>query len=529
MSWFYNLKTSVKLISSFLLISCIMIFVGFYGMSNLKNMNDTLDDMYDNNLLPVSYLLQAQVDFTDLRVVARDLYIRKGAAERNERIEDYETLRSNIERLVKEFRNTELSDDSRALMGSFDQLWKEYNEEYAKTIAFSQAGKDSEALGIVTGSLADKAEELKQLITSLVQNNIDEADQFSKDGDELYQSSTTITIAIIVTATILCSLFGYVISQIIAKPLNRVVKVVTKVAEGDLRELIDIRTKDEIGRVANATDDMVRNLRRIVGDILGSSQSVSAAAQQISASTEEIAGGSANQASAAQTINELFGELSAAIHSVAQNTETASELSNKTVTIAREGSEVIKSSAESMNAVSSQMSRLEDDSQKIGEIIEVIEDIADQTNLLALNAAIEAARAGEQGRGFAVVADEVRKLAERSGEATKQIAGIIKGMQENTRLSVSAVQESVQFSRNTGESFQQIVTMVNDSGQKVMEIAAASEEQAAQASSVLTAVESISAATEEAAASSEETAATAQSLAELAEELQHSVSIFKFN
>lgn len=180
-----------------------------------------------------------------------------------------------------------------------------------------------------------------------------------------------------------------------------------------------------------------------------------------------------------------------------------------------------------MTRVNEQMSKLEEDSNKIGEIIEVIDDIAEQTNLLALNAAIEAARAGDQGRGFAVVADEVRKLAERSGEATKQITKIIKGMQDNTAQSVKAVEDGVVASQKTGEAFEHIMAMVNETAHKVTEIAAASEQQAAQSSEVLGSIESISAATEEAAASSEETASTAQSLAQLAEELNSSVSIFK--
>jgi methyl-accepting chemotaxis protein len=345
----------------------------------------------------------------------------------------------------------------------------------------------------------------------------------------LSSMKTSLLVVSVVSAVLFLILVGLYINFSISRPLDRMVALVGKVASGDLRETGDIVRKDEIGQMAKSISNMVLNLRKTVGSILVSAESVSAAAQQISASTEQIASGSTHQATAAQTMNELFRELSVAINSVAESAEQASELSNNTMGIARDGGQVVRTSIESMNLVNQQMSRLEEDSNKIGEIIGVIDDIADQTNLLALNAAIEAARAGDQGRGFAVVADEVRKLAERSSEATKQITSIIKGMQHNTQQSVKAVGEGVISSQKTGESFDSIITMVNDSANKVTEIAAASEQQAAQSSDVMGSIESISAATEEAAASSQETAATAQSLAQLAEELNHSVSIFKIN
>ncbi len=526
MKWFYNLKTSVKFISSFLVISAIMAFIGIYGLGNLSKVNRSLDDLYANQLIAVKSLQQAQVGFNEMRLNLRKLYMAKDADVIASTKASYQNAIESIVNSMDEFEKTKLSDASRKGIESYDKMWDKYIEVYERAVGLKDSGNLEEMERVIDGEYQTVTQQLKDVLASLVEINMNEANEARKNGAHIYSSSRSITIAILIAAVAISIAFGYWIARMISNPLNRVVGLVKKVADGDLRETVNLDTKDEIGVLGGAIDAMVLNLRRIVGSILTGAQSLAAASEQISASSEEIASGNASQANSAQTISELFKELSSAIHSVAQNTELASELSDKAIDVAKDGGAIIQSSMDSMNAVSGKMSLLEDDSQKIGDIIEVIEDIADQTNLLALNAAIEAARAGEQGRGFAVVADEVRKLAERSSEATKQITGIIKGMQENTKQSVAAVHDSAELSRKTGESFRQIAGMVNDAGHKVSEIAAASEEQAAQASTVQEAVESISAATEEAAAASQETAATAQSLSALAQDLQRSVAIF---
>ncbi|MEK5256572.1 methyl-accepting chemotaxis protein [Paenibacillus sp. FSL F4-0125] len=346
-------------------------------------------------------------------------------------------------------------------------------------------------------------------------------------GAKSVQNSMIIVMVITAILIVFLSIF---ISGSIAKPIRIVSEQLKRVAQGDLSDANKkIKNKDEVGELWLNLQDMITNLRSLMSNVASVSEQVAAASQQISATTEEISGGSMNQANSAQIMSQLVKELTNAIESVAESAEEASELSNQTERIAQEGGKVVTESIEGMTSVNEQMSRLELDSNKIGDIIEVIDDIAEQTNLLALNAAIEAARAGDQGRGFAVVADEVRKLAERSGDATKQITEIIKGMQNNTGLSVKSVSQAVKKTAKISEAFDSIVRMVNHSTEKVHEIAAASEEQAAQSKEVLNSIVTISAASEEAAAASQETAATTQSLARLAEDLNEAISIFKLN
>lgn len=359
-------------------------------------------------------------------------------------------------------------------------------------------------------------------------------EQYANDtiqqNHKLKQRAEVTIIVIALVLFIVSLLLAYKLTRYITRNLDSLAVAFGRIQEGDLlNSTVEVSSKDEIGQIANHLNEMVSKLHTLIVKVKETSENVAAAAQELSASTEEIASGSTDQAHSAQTINTLFKELSNAIHSVAQSAEKASELSGKTLGVAKDGEEVVRSSIDSMQNIDRQMNVLEENSNKIGEIIEVIDDIADQTNLLALNAAIEAARAGEQGRGFAVVAEEVRKLAERSGVATKEITRIIKAMQDNTKQSVAAVATGVASTQRTGEAFENIITMVNESAQNVVEIAAASEQQAAQSSEVLTSIDSISASTEMAAASCEETASTAQSLAQMAEELNVAVSIFRIN
>ncbi|SFB54102.1 methyl-accepting chemotaxis protein [Cohnella sp. OV330] len=528
MRWFGHLKISFKLGIAFALMAVLLVFIGTTGLRQLGKMNDALGDLYDNNLIPVSSMSEAQTQYELIRVNLRDYNaFGESAAQKRDYENRVKAAEAELIRQVDIYRPTEKTPPEIEQLAQFDNAWKEYDATLQKALQFAGNDDHDAVVKLLQGDLKAKGDAVSKALDDLVALNVKIADETSDNGDRMYATARGTTFAVIAAALLLSVALGFYISRHISRPLRRTVELVGRVAQGDLRETSDIDTRDEVGSLAASVNRMIEDLRGTVARIQFSAENVSSATQQISASTEEIAGGSSNQANSAQTMTELFKELSEAIGSVARSAEHASDLSNAAMEIAQDGSRVVEASIKGMNEVNAQMSRLAQDSEQVGEIVSVIDDIAEQTNLLALNAAIEAARAGDQGRGFAVVADEVRKLAERSGEATKQIAQIVKGMQANTRRSVEAVASGLAGSQRTGEAFGGILAKVSESAGRVAEIAAASEQQAAQSSDMMASIESISAAAEEAAASSQETAATAQTLAGLADELNSSVAMFR--
>lgn len=531
MRWFLNKKTSFKLLSTFILIAVILAGVSTYAMTNMNRIHQIGSDMYTQALQPMENMAKAQNELLQLRITWRDIATSEDNEELEAKTEELKKIRKDVEENIGiytdsyESESAEAQQEAQEFHDMFMADFKAYNDLMDQAIQSVVADRRSFAqldddLYGYHNRLTNSLEEIWELDMSL-------SEEEYVDSNKTFSTTIKIMIAIVVITLIICIALGMMLTRIIARPLDNMADLLEKVAQGDLTVTTNIQTNDEIGRLAESLNKMVFQMRETVGNILSAAGNLSASASQVSAATEEIASSSTEQANSAQTMNELFKELSDAISAVAQNTEQAAELSNRAIKVAQDGEKVVLSSVEGSNLVSERVAQLEEDSNKIGEIIEVIDDIADQTNLLALNAAIEAARAGEQGRGFAVVADEVRKLAERSGEATKQITDIIKEMQDNTHRSVAAVEDGLTYTQKSGEAFKEIIDVVNDTGNKVTEIAGASEEQAAQSAEVLSFIESISATTEEAAASSEETASTAQALNDLAEQLNRSVESFK--
>jgi len=322
---------------------------------------------------------------------------------------------------------------------------------------------------------------------------------------------------------------GAVARKMVSRPLQSLVAVMEQVGTGDLTVSAEVRSGDELGRLAVACNKEFESLAKAMQIIREASEQLAASAQEIAASAEEIAAGNQSQANEVQNASGIVHEATAAIQQVTNSARKAAKTSAESAELAQVGGKSVMEAIDSMRQIHRTVKELGASSLQIGEIVKVINEIAEQTNLLALNAAIEAARAGEHGKGFAVVADEVRKLAERSGSATKDIEQLILGIQKGTTAAVAVVESGAVVAGKAGQALDTIIEGAREVASMVGDISLASQQQLEDNSRVVRSVDLVASITEETAAGAQETAAAAQELAGMAEKMQRLTMRFKLS
>ncbi|TSK05888.1 MAG: methyl-accepting chemotaxis protein [Geobacter sp.] len=545
MKFWMDLKVKTKCLVLVTIAVATLIAIVGAGLHKMKVMAGNEHDMSDS-VAQVEIINNLKNDFLAIRLDLVYMMLLEDPALIKEKADDLAQRKKNIEEGQAKFLKFNLEPKEKELIRLFKQGYEQYLAQGSKLQQMSQ-----DSLGNVEGrratvkfateSVAPLYKSPATAISDLVAFNSKEAvDTYNKDLAG-YHASQVFLVVLTLAAALFMALVGYLIANSISVPLKKVFDTLAQVAAGDLTARSDINTRDEMGMLAAEVNEMAGKLNDTLSKVVENSHEVAAAANQLHSTSEQIATGAEEVAAQTGTVATASEEMAATSSEIAQSCHMAATGGAEATDRARDGRMVVEQTVQVMNRIATQVKAsastvegLGERSDQIGAIIGTIEDIADQTNLLALNAAIEAARAGEQGRGFAVVADEVRALAERTTRATREIGEMIKSIQSETKAAVSAMEEGVREvesgtreAAKSGQSLEEILRQISEVTEQVNQIATAAEEQTATTGEITNNILQITEVVQDTSRGAQTCATAASHLAGLSQDLQRLVGQFR--
>ncbi|MDF2683537.1 MAG: methyl-accepting chemotaxis protein [Brevibacillus sp.] len=467
-----------KVLTGFLILLSLLLIISSLSVFQMSRMGDQSTQIKENWVPSLALISEINALGTNVPRLLNQIGLETDAQEISKMESQIKVYLDRIHKSTLEYEKLIDSDAERQIYGEYKQYWQAFELQLPQVIELAKGTDTGKTIREVK-KVTPTWEQSQQVLIKLKELNQNGATQATIESVTIYNSAF-ITVSVV---SLIALIAGILLAFI-----------------------------------------TLRDLRSIAASIHLSSQTVASSSEEITASIQEMAGGSLHQTNMVNNISEMIEEMDKAIGQIATNVEQTSSLVNQTSGIAENGGKMMSKAMTGMQEISQKVHYLLDNSQKIDLIVTTIKDIADQTKLLALNASIEAARAGEHGRGFAVVADSVGKLANQSGEATKEIIQLVHTMQASTRDAVETVRAGNDLITSAGQSFTEIIQYVNHSAERITEVAASCEEQSAQTSNILHSAQSIAAVTEQTSASTEETASATEELSGMAEKLNELVS-----
>ena len=535
-----NLNIAPRAFLGFAFIALLVIVLGVFAVNRMTIIRQASVDMGSTQLPSVGFLGNMTENVLRMRILSFRVLVNRDPAALQE-------AQARIGVLVDKLRSAQAGYDALpaqpeevALYKTFTATLDNYMQAQTQMLELSRQNKLDEMRTLINTRIRDGTDQMGEQLNKLVALNTSYAKAALVEAGEEYNNAVTGIVVVAVIAALMTVLLAWLLTRRILTPLNRALHAAQTIAGGNLSKVIEIDGKDEPARLLEALATMQTSLRQTIEQIAGSATQLGAAAEELSTVTQEASRGLQQQNNEIEQAATAVNEMTAAVEEVARNAVSTSEASNQSTQAAREGRNRVVETVDAIQTMTHDVQNtalmiegLAAQGRDIGKVLDVIRAIAEQTNLLALNAAIEAARAGEAGRGFAVVADEVRALAHRTAQSTQEIEKMVAGIQNGTGEAVSSMQQSNQRTQSTlelaraaGVALEQITQSIHLINERNLVIASASEEQAQVSREVDRNLVNIRDLATQSAAGANQTSAATHELSRLAVDLNAMVARF---
>ncbi|HAY96605.1 MULTISPECIES: methyl-accepting chemotaxis protein [unclassified Shewanella] len=538
-----GLQIKQKMFIGILVPLVMLMTIGFLAINMMGKIESGVERIYGDRVVPLDDL-KVIADKYAVDVIDAVNKANAGGFTASQAAEALDSAKSTITQHWQKYLATELTSEESRLVKQAEVLFSPANQQIDTLVSRLRGlnGDVSSQLSANILPLYQVIDPISNQISELIALQIRVAGEEKDRVNAIYQSSITIFVALACAAMIISIVIGLWVNRSVMNPINDILSKLKLIhQDSDLTVKFTTFNHDELGQISTSLTQVIEHLRGILHSIAEAANTVNSSANELSSFTQATNKRMQQQQAETEQTATAMNEMTATVAEVAQSASAAADSAKDADTYAANGNNIVMQSISSMSQLSDQIQKtaqvigfLSNESQNIGRVLDVIKSIAEQTNLLALNAAIEAARAGEQGRGFAVVADEVRTLAQRTQKSTQEIEAMIATLQQGVKEAVNAmeiginqVDDANDKANQAGQALKEIVSSVDSITELNTHIATAAEEQSSVAESINRSIIAISDIAEHSTASAAELSESVVNLTKLANSMRNQVSAFK--